>query len=141
MEIRVKYNILHPDYSGYNYCYGVEIGVSDDKNEYYPFFYDNLLTDGKKRININDLLTDNVLREKNIDYYIDKVTNQIVPVGLVDFIKDYGGKASLKIYVENSDELYKLDQIMQGIILAIKAKHRAMEIARKCSNNEVDIIK
>ncbi|HYE09461.1 MAG TPA: hypothetical protein VEF53_04720, partial [Patescibacteria group bacterium] len=60
---------------------------------------------------------------------------------LVDFIKDYGGKASLKIYVENSDELYKLDQIMQGIILAIKAKHRAMEIARKCSNNEVDIIK
>jgi len=139
LEIRVKYNKLYPDYSGYNCYCGVEIGVVNEKDEYYPFFYDNLLADRKIRININDLLTESVLKEKNIDYYVDKSTKQIIPVGLVDFLKECGRK-KLELFIENRDKLYMIDWVIPSIVTAIKVKYRALEIYEKCDNNVVEVL-
>lgn len=134
MEIRISYQTEHRD----KLFYGVCFEVFDEGNKPIPFSLQERLAD-EYNISADRLLSEEYFKEKNIAYYIEKETENIIPIGLIDF-NFYYSERYIYICAEDKNQLYNLDRVINNIIQAIKDKYKAFELAEKFKNRTEDRI-
>lgn len=121
------------------YYYAISIkSIEDDINiSFSPFFYQQLLSDTFKWIEIENLLSQKYLEENNIEYILEENSKEIIPLGLIDFFRS-GGEDELRLLTDNQDSLYKIKKIVQNILKAIEIKYEGYKFAERCKNRKVE---
>lgn len=125
---------------GYNYT------IKYTYNEDYVFINsEGIVENDTAFINILNLADKNFLEEHNIDYIIDK-DNKIIPIGIVNFIKNNENEKKynsmyLKLICNDDNNLYKSNEILESIDKAIKIKYEAIKFIGKVGSvEEIELV-
>lgn len=123
----------------YRGFYAILIECDNNKNDKFfsPFFYSQLISEDNAWIDAEKLLSEEYLHINNIEYFIDEDTNQIIPIGIVEFCKE-NGKNDLTLAFYETKSLYKADQVLKNILKAIEIKYKTYDLAQKCLSRYVE---
>lgn len=135
MKIKICYDIERRD----KVYYGVYIMVLDEKNIPIPFSMQSKLTGNEYWIKAENLVSEEYLRSNKVEYYKDINTNELIPIGLFDFL-DYNNETSISICVDDKSQLYLLGKVVNNIFTAIKEKYKIKDFYMKFKNREEEII-
>lgn len=115
--------------------------IDDNERGKYVFFNHNKFkepeTDFMNLFNLND---ENFLKENDIEYI--KEDDNIIPIGIVDFQVSNRQKyitEELSCMVDDNDELYKCQKIIDNIVRAIEIKYQSELFTRQFTINKPTI--
>lgn len=131
----------------------LRISVSEDKKEnrqtqdHVPFLKDmNDLYDSKdmRWINIKNLDDEEFLEKHNIECFSkeNKSYNkrEIYPVGMFEFNKGTFSSNDLRLYFTETQDLYRVEQVVKNIEEAIKIKYNESKFRNKFYNGITEAI-
>lgn len=137
MHIQICYEKYTEARNGGFYAILIECDNNKNNKSFAPFYYTQLISEKNIWIDAEKLLAEEYLQTNNVEYIIDKDTEQVIPIGIVEFCKE-SGKNDLALAFYDTKSLYKADQVIKNILKAIEIKYKTYELAQKCLSRYVE---